>query len=102
MYAIIETGGKQEKVSVGDVVTVERLENKKDVTFQHVLLIGDDDKVTVGQPYIKGAKVSAQVLGHPRGPKVVTFRYRRRKSSRRIRGHRQELTKVKILEIVAG
>ncbi len=99
MYAIIETGGKQEKVAVGDVLTIERISNKKDVTFNHVLLLCDADKVEVGQPYVKGAKVSAEVLEQTKGAKVITFRYRRRKSSRRIRGHRQKLTKIKITEI---
>jgi len=99
MYAIIETGGKQEKVVVGDVLTIERVSNKKDITFSHVLMLCDGEKVEVGAPFVKGAKVSAQVLGSLRGPKVVSFTYRRRKSSRRIHGHRQELSRVKITEI---
>jgi large subunit ribosomal protein L21 len=99
MYAIIETGGKQEKVSVGDVLTIERIPNKKDVTLSHVLLVCDGEKVEVGKPYVKGAKVSAQVLAQERGPKLIAFTYRRRKSSRRIHGHRQELTRIKITEI---
>ena len=99
MYAIIETGGKQEKVKVGDVLTVERLTNKKDVTFSHVLMLCDGEKVEVGQPYVKGAKVSAEVLSQIRGPKVISFIYRKRKSSRRIHGHRQSLTKIKVTEI---
>ncbi len=99
MYAIIQTGGKQEKVSVGDVLTVELLSNKKNVTFDEVLLVADEDKVTVGQPFVKGAKVSAEILGDIRAKKVVAFMYRRRKSSRRIHGHRQNLTRIKITEI---
>lgn len=99
MYAIIETGGKQEKVGVGDVLNIERISNKKEVTFQHVLLLCDGDKIEVGQPYVKGAKVSAEVLGQIRDEKVIAFKYRRRKSSRRIHGHRQYLTKIKITEI---
>jgi len=99
MYAIIETGGKQEKVSVGDVLCVERLDNKKDVTFSQVLLVADQDKVSVGDPYVKGAKVAATVLEQTRGPKVIAFTYRRRKSSRRKHGHRQDLTRVKITDI---
>lgn len=102
MYAIIQTGGKQEKVSVGDVLTVELLPNKKDVIFQHVLVLCDGDKIEVGRPYVKGAKVSAQILGVVRAAKVVAFKYRRRKSSRRIRGHRQNLTRVKITDIAAA
>ncbi|MEK7849778.1 MAG: 50S ribosomal protein L21 [Candidatus Omnitrophota bacterium] len=99
MYAIIQTGGKQEKVVVGDVLNIERIPNEKDVTFSQVLLLCDNDNVQIGQPYVKGAKVTGLVLGQVRGVKVISFRYRRRKSSRRIHGHRQELTKVKITEI---
>ena len=99
MYAIIETGGKQEKVGVGDVLDVEFLPNKKDVTFSKVLLLCDGEKVEVGQPYVKGAKVSAEIVSQIRAPKVIAFTYRRRKSSRRIHGHRQSLTKIKITEI---
>ncbi len=99
MYAIIQTGGKQEKVVVGDVLNIERIPNKKDVTFSQVLLLCDNDNAHIGQPYVKGAKVTGEVLEQVRGPKVIAFRYRRRKSSRRIHGHRQELTKVKITEI---
>ena len=101
MYAIIQTGGKQEKVVVGDVLNIERIPNKKDVTFANVLLLCDNDNVWIGQPFVKGAKVTGEVLEHVRGVKVISFRYRRRKSSRRIHGHRQELTKVKITEILA-
>jgi large subunit ribosomal protein L21 len=101
MYAIIEVGGRQEKVSVGDVLDVESIPNKKDkdVTFSHVLLLSDEDKISVGRPYVKGAKVAAEVLEHLRGKKVLSFKYRRRKSSRRLKGHRQSLTKVRITEI---
>ncbi len=99
MYAIIQTGGKQEKVSVGDVITVERIDKKKDVTFSHVLLIADKDKVSVGDPFVKGAKVGAKILEQTRGRKLISFKARRRKSSRRTHGHRQALTRVKITEI---
>ncbi len=102
MYAIIQTGGKQQKVSVGDVLNIERIPNKKEVTFGHVLLLGDGENVTVGQPYVKGAKVNAEILGEIRDRKVIAFTYRRRKSSRRVHGHRQTLTKIKITDIVAG
>ncbi|MDD5019844.1 MAG: 50S ribosomal protein L21 [Candidatus Omnitrophica bacterium] len=102
MYAVIQTGGKQYKVNAGDVLAIELIDNKKDVTFQNVLMVGDGDKVSVGQPYLKGAKVTAEVLGGIRGPKSISFKYRRRKSSRRLRGHRQDLTQVRIKEITAG
>ncbi|MFB3919030.1 MAG: 50S ribosomal protein L21 [Candidatus Velamenicoccus archaeovorus] len=102
MYAVIQTGGKQYKVSAGDVLAVERIDNKKDVTFHEVLLICDGEKVAVGQPYLKGAKVTADVLGGIRGPKLISFKYRRRKSSRRLHGHRQDLTQIRIKEIAAA
>lgn len=101
MYAIIEVGGKQEKVAVGDVVCIERISNEKDVTFDHVLLVNDDKEVKVGSPYVKGAKVSGLVMDQIRGEKVVSSFYRRRKSSRKKHGHRQSLTKIKITEIVS-
>ncbi len=99
MYAIIETGGKQEKVSVGDTLNIERIPNKKEVAFTHVLLVSDGKKIEIGKPYVKGAKVNAQVLGQVRAAKVISFKYRRRKSSRETIGHRQDLTKIKITEI---
>jgi len=99
MYAVIETGGKQERVSVGDVLDIEHVSNKKEVVISHVLLVCDGKKIEVGKPFVKGAKVSAQVLDQVRGPKVIYFKYRRRKSSRRKKGHRQNLTRIKITEI---
>lgn len=102
MYAIIETGGKQEKVAVGDVVAIERIPNEKSVTFDHVLLVVDGEKLEVGQPYLPKAKVKGEVVEHFLNKKVVSFIYRRRKSSRRIVGHRQELTRVKITDIALG
>lgn len=99
MYAVIATGGKQEKVSVGQVVSIERIDNKKDVTFNHVLMVADGEKIEVGAPYVKGAKVSAEVVSQTRARKVISFKYRRRKSSRRLHGHRQYLTRVKITQI---
>ena len=102
MYAIIQTGGKQEKVSVGDVLTVEHIDNKKDVTFSHILVVCDADKIEVGRPYVKGAKVNAEVVEQIRGEKSVSFKYRKRKSSRRIHGHRQNLTRIKITDIALG
>ena len=79
MYAIIETGGKQEKVSVGDILNIELIPNKKDVTFARILMLADGEKVEVGQPYVKGAKVSAEVVGQIREEKIISFKYRRRK-----------------------
>lgn len=102
MYAIIDIGGKQEKVAAGDVICIDRISNKKEVTFSHVFMVCDGENVAIGTPYVKGAKVGAVVLAQTRGPKVISFKYRRRKSSREKIGHRQDLTKVKITEIIAG
>lgn len=101
MYAIIEVGGKQEKVAVGDVLCVEHISNKNEVTFNHVLLVNDDKDIKIGSPFVKGAKVNALVLDQVRGEKVISSFYRRRKSSRRKHGHRQSLTKVEVTEIVS-
>lgn len=101
MYAIIETGGKQYTVSPGDVIDVELLgldENEK-VDFDSVLTIADGDDVTFGTPKIEGAKVSGEVVSNFRDKKVVAFKKKRRKGYTRTVGHRQNLTKVKILDI---
>jgi large subunit ribosomal protein L21 len=101
MYAVIEVGGKQQTVKKGDSIVVERLEalEGKDIALDKVLLVASADKVDIGQPYLKGATVAAQVLKHIRGEKVVSFKYRRRKSSHWKKGHRQELSRIQIKEI---
>ena len=104
MYAVIKTGGKQYRVAQDDVLTVERLAGDAELTieFSDVLMVGEGDNVKVGSPTVAGAKVVAQVVEQTRGPKLIAFKKRRRKSSRRKRGHRQDLTKVKITEIVGA
>lgn len=101
MYAIIEVGANQYNVSKGDVIEVAKQDAKegKDITLGKVLLVSKDKKVEIGQPYIKEAKVSATVLRHMRGEKTISFKYRRRKSSDWQKGHRQELTLIKIKDI---
>ena len=102
MYAIVEISGKQYKVQEGDIVFVDRLENLEEgskVTFDKVLLISDDKKVTVGQDTVKGAKVEATVVGHGKGKKVIVFKYKAKKNYRRTQGHRQPYTKVQIEKI---
>ncbi len=100
MYAVIKTGGKQYRVSEGQVLRVEKLAgNAGDaVTFNEVLLLGGES-VKVGQPVVAGAKVSAQITAQDRGPKVVIFKFRRRKNYRRKTGHRQPYTEVKVTGI---
>lgn len=102
MYAIVEISGKQYKVQEGDIVFVDRLENLEEgskVTFDKVLLVSDDKKVTVGQDTVKGAKVEATIVGHGKGKKVIVFKYKAKKNYRRTQGHRQPYTKVQIEKI---
>ncbi len=103
MYAVIETGGKQYKVTNDDVVFVEKLavEAGEKIKFDKVLLVSDEGKVTVGKPYVEGAEVSATVLKHGKNKKVLMMRYKPKKDLRRKRGHRQQYTQVKIEAIQA-
>ena len=104
MYAIIETGGKQYRLAKDDTIVVERLDQApgKSVRLDKVLLYADGKKVEIGRPYLKGVKVNCEVLANIRGAKTISFKYKRRKSSRTKIGHRQELTKLKVKEIVYG
>lgn len=94
-FAIFQTGGKQYRVKVGDVIKVEKLDATGDVTFDHVLMAGDK----VGTPTIDGAKVVATVVEQKRDDKVLVFKKKRRQNYRRTRGHRQFITVLKIKEI---
>lgn len=102
-YAIIQTGGRQFRVQPGDVVDVELLgvEAGQKTAFEEVLLASDDSGVKIGAPLLAGAKVTADVLEDIKGPKLVSYKYRRRKGYHRTVGHRQKLTRVKIAEIAA-
>ena len=103
MYAVLETGGKQYRVTAGETVAVERLETEagQPVTFDRVLLVNRDGQVSVGTPTVAGASVTGDVVEHKRGPKLVAWKMRRRKGYHRKVGHRQELTLVRIKEIKA-
>jgi large subunit ribosomal protein L21 len=100
MYAVIRTGGKQYRVSEGQTLRVEKLPGSagEKVTFSDVLLIGGDTP-KIGQPLVKGATVSAEIKAQDRGPKIVIFKFRRRKNYRRKTGHRQPYTELKITGI---
>lgn len=100
MYAIIQTGGKQYRVEVGDEVLVEKLDAEVDteVSFD-VLLLADGETVTVGKPIIEGLKATGKVVEHGKGKKVIIFKYKAKKNSRKKRGHRQPFTKVTITAI---
>jgi large subunit ribosomal protein L21 len=103
MYAVIQTGGKQYKVTPGEEVRVEKLDGKvgDEVYFDNVLLVSKEDTTTVGKPVLENAKVVAKITRHGRGPKIVVFKYKRRKGYRKKQGHRQDFTGVKITEIEA-
>ena len=103
MYAVLETGSKQYRVAAGDRLEVERLtvEAGQPVTFDRVLLVNNDGKITVGSPTVPSATVEADVLEHIRGEKKIAFKMKRRKGYHKTIGHRQELTVVKIKEIKA-
>lgn len=104
MYAIVEVGAKQYSVKKGDVIEVEKqdAEAGKEVILNKVLLTSKDEKIDVGSPYIKGASIKALVLKQVKAKKQVSFKYRRRKSSHWKKGHRRQLTQLKIKEIEAG
>lgn len=98
MYAIIETGGKQYKVSSGDIITVEKLgaEAGTGYAFDRVLALSDGENLTFGAPYISGASVSASVIGDGKAKKVIVYKYKAKKGYHRKKGHRQPFTRVKI------
>jgi large subunit ribosomal protein L21 len=102
IYAIVKTGGKQYKVAPGQTVDVERLgvAEGSEVELNNVLLIADDEKISVGAPTIAGAKVIATVLGEEKGKKITVFKYKPKVRYRREKGHRQLYTKLAIREIV--
>ncbi len=104
MYAVIKTGGKQYKVAKNDVILVERLPGEAGATVEldEVLLVGDDKGQTVGSPRIEGAVVEATLLEQTRGDKIIVFKKKRRQNYRRKNGHRQDLTALRITEIVTG
>ena len=103
-YAIVQSGGKQYRVSEGSVFEVDRLaaEPNKAYQFEEVLMVADDSKVHVGAPTVSGAKVKAVVLEHVRGPKVRVFHYKNKLRYRKTQGHRQEYTRVRVEKIAAG
>ena len=101
MYAIIESCGKQYKVAEGEVVFFEKLdaEEGKKVTFDKVVLVSDEGKVKVGNPYVKGVKVEGKVVAHGKAKKIIVFKMKAKKNYRRTQGHRQPYTKVEITSI---
>ena len=105
MFAVIKTGGKQYRVAASDLIEVEKLAGAAGdgVAFGEVLMVGGTDaNLSVGAPMVDGATVAGEIVEQKRGPKVIAFKKRRRQNSKRKRGHRQELTLVRITEILTG
>jgi len=103
LYAVMETGGKQYRVQAGDVFRVERLEGEtgSEVVFDKVSMLGGDNETKFGTPLIAGAEVRAEVVSQGRADKVLVFKFKSKKNERRLRGHRQYYTEIRIKEIVA-
>ena len=103
MYAIIEACGRQYKVQEGETVYFEKLneEEGKKVSFDKVVLVSDEGKIQVGNPYVAGCKVEGKVISNGRGKKILVFKYKAKKNERKTRGHRQDYTKVEITSIKA-
>lgn len=103
MYAVVETGGKQYKVAVGDTIEVEKLAASvgDTIALERVLMVADEDGIRVGQPVLENARVSATVLGLIKGPKQIIYKYRAKERYRRKAGHRQMYTRLRIEEIRA-
>jgi large subunit ribosomal protein L21 len=101
MFAVIKTGGKQYRVAAEDVIRIDKVKGDPGeiIEFGEVLVVGGDN-ISLGAPTIAGASVTAEVLEQGRGPKIIAFKKRRRKNSRRKRGHRQEFTLVRVTEIL--
>lgn len=104
MYAVVESGGRQYKVQVGQTLDVDLLPAAAGETVElgQVLMVGGDEEVSVGQPTVPGAKVLAEVVGEIRGPKIIVFKYKPKVRYRRKLGHRQSYTRVVVKEILAG
>jgi large subunit ribosomal protein L21 len=102
MFAVIRTGGKQHRVAPNDVIEIERIAGKPGdiVELAEVILLGGDDAPKTGSPTITGAMVAAEVIEQKRGEKIIVFKKKRRSNYRRTRGHRQELTALRITEIL--
>ncbi len=103
MYAVIETGGQQHKVIPGETLKVQKIEGtEKEISFDKVLLISKDNDIEVGSPFVKNAVVKAEVMSYGRYAKVIVHKQRPRKGYRKLNGHRQDYTILKIKDIVFG
>lgn len=102
MYAIIKAGGKQYKVTEGTILKVEKLKEDDTVEFKEVLMVSDGEKNIFGTPYVEEARVRADILNHGRDKKVLVFKQIPRKNHRKLNGHRQHFTRIRIKEITMG
>jgi large subunit ribosomal protein L21 len=103
MYAVIQTGGKQYRVSQGDLITIEKLEGAAGdrIELNSVLMVGEGDQVTVGRPWLEQARVVGTIVRQERGPKVLIYKHKRRKGYQKRQGHRQSLTLLRVTDIVS-
>ena len=101
MYAVVETGGRQYRVQPGDTLDVERLPGDvgDTVELNSILMVGDGAEVTLGTPLLETARVTAEIMAHKRGDKLIVFKFKRRKNYRLKQGHRQALTSLKIIDV---
>jgi large subunit ribosomal protein L21 len=104
MFAVIETGGKQYKVEPESVIRVEKLEGEKgdEITMENILAVENKGEMKVGSPYVKNAKVKAEIVSQGKGKKIVVFKYKPKKRIRVKTGHRQHYTTLRVKEIIAG
>lgn len=104
MYAIIKTGGKQYRAAKDEVIVVEKIEGEpgSEVTLDEVLSLVKEGDITLGSPFVKGAKVTGTIVRQGKGPKIDAFNYKAKKNIRKRWGHRQPLTFVKITEVIGG
>jgi large subunit ribosomal protein L21 len=104
MYAVIETGGQQHRVTPGDVIKVQKIAGgaSQEISFDKVLMVSKDDTVHVGKPYVENATVKAEIQGDLKADKVIVYKQKPRKGYRKLNGHRQNYTILKIKDIVFG
>jgi large subunit ribosomal protein L21 len=101
VYAIIETGGKQYRISEGDTIKIEKIEGEigSTVELNNILMVSKDEEINVGSPLVRGAKATGEILDHGKDKKIVIFKHKRRKNYRKKQGHRQAYTSIKITGI---
>jgi large subunit ribosomal protein L21 len=104
MYALVEIKGKQYKAEKGSVLKIDKINNEEGETveFDNVLMIKNDDDVTIGSPYVKGAKITATLEGHGKDKKIIVYKYKKRKRYRKKQGHRQQYSLVKVEDITGA